>query len=938
MSGTVTNESGNFADPADTDDNAGATSPSASSSGGSGSSRGSANPASWLFTATLQAEAATLGGNAAVDNDTEGFAGDGSVRLAADRSSGLSAADPFAQPTAVDANTQPGSITFAVTVPRTGYYTLDFDYATGSTTADAYRNVLVDGQDIPGAVQFANLFAPDVIGTASDRVYLTAGAHDITLSSALGEEVVGIVAADPAIQIDQLTITEGTRPSAQTSVRSLLMNNSEDMVAIHEATYLAAKDITEFGPSLSQLRHASDWTVDQIDFGTTWFRDVSAGTEARTLGPRFDSTQYFDETGILHVEYGDYLPTGEALPISITREYAMVPGEPLLVERLTLVNETEVGDPLIEWDIMNVMGLNPDVYQRAAWDERLETWIVELRQADDELGPLYMAFGAYQEMDTQGADANSALREGGAVADSFGVDGALENQTRADGEGLVLGMTQSSVDLYPTRPVELYFYTTLATSLDELRENVALALNPQDTPTPGSPTYWFDRTEAAWEERLERAREIPLAAPTGEDGLAAVGPDGIRPVSDPALETAYMRTLVTILQSQQPEFGSFVAATNPAYEFKVWPRDSAATAISLDAAGLHEEAGAYWRWMASVEEDGVGDDAAEFPNGTFYTNYGFWEADKPIDFVQPEWDAQGLFLIGANNHYEKLIEAGRTTEADEFVNDPVIREAFVDSANFIAASVDGTGFGAPEFSIWEEFFLYNVFTQVTYVQGLNAAVQLAEEVGAADRAGAWTDAAISIRDAMLRETTAEPTPGLWNEEEGRFSWGVTLDGEGLVDRQENSANLAIVTGLLDANDPRALRQIEAAIANTSHDNFGISRYVGDTFYSSSPFSPGGTYESRVDEAVWPQMTSYVGMAKEFQGDEPWAYGSLQWTISVQGEGFMPPGEGVDWSTREPLPSTMSEPVTGGWYVQNLLNYTGQYDPRLSDDLWAGTTA
>ena len=371
-----------------------------------------------------------------------------------------------------------------------------------------------------------------------------------------------------------------------------------------------------------------------------------------------------------------------------------------------------------------------------------------------------MAFGAYQEMDSARVDARSAGLEGGRIADDFGADGALDGRTQANGDGLVLGMTIDFVDLYPTRPVELYFYTTIAESRAALRENVAEALNPQNTASPGSPSYWFEKTEAAWEDRLAQAKDIPLAAPSGEDGLVAPDADGIRAVSDPALETAYLRSLVTILQSQNPEFGSFVAATNPAYEFKVWPRDGAATAISLDAAGMVDEAEAYWRWMASVEEDGTGDRAAQFPNGSFYTNYAFWEQDRPIDFVQPEWDAQGLFLIGVQKHFDALVADGQAQRAEDFVNDPVVREAFLDAANFIATRVDGTGFGPPEFSIWEEFFLYNVFTQVTYAQGLNAAVQLADAIGAEDQVAGWSAAANfhPRRHAARDHGRAQPRP------------------------------------------------------------------------------------------------------------------------------------------------------------------------------------
>ncbi len=859
------------------------------------------------FATTLEAEAAALSGGAVVADGIGGASGDRYVALPA----------------------EDAAVTFTVDVPRTGFYTLDFAHALGGTS-DATRGLLIDGAPVNGAVTFPNLFAADVWGEGRQRVELQAGPREITLTADLGDSTVGIGTEGTAFALDSLTVTEGTAPSAETSARSLLMNNGTDLIAIHESALTAAKDTQGFGPYLAQLRHRSDWTVDHVESGTAWFRDTTGGQAGRVLAPAFDSTLNFDADGIMNVTYGDYLPTGEALAVAIERDYAMVPGQPLLVERWTLTNQTEVGDKLVTWDMMPTLDLSGALTQRAEWDERRETWIVEIDRGNGK-APLWLAWGAFQEMDGQqaddaGAGANDGFRlpyaedPGAAQQGGEGVIGRFAageaigtDDISAEGQGVRLGMVREDVELYPTRPVELYFYTTMAESREALEANIATAQNPQGTSVAGSPTFWFEQTAAAWQDRLAQAKALPE---TGE-----------RAITDPALAEAYDRSLVTILQSQQPEYGSFVAATNPAYEFKVWPRDSAVTAISLDAAGLYDDAGRYWRWMASVEEDGD-DRNPQFVDGTFYTNYSFFEADQGIDFVQPEWDAQGLFLIGAFRHAEGLRAAGREDDADAFLADPVVREALVDSADFIAENIDETGFGPPEFSIWEEFFLYNIYTQVTYSQGLNAASRMAEELGAGDRAAAWADGAATIRDAILRPTTAD-RPGLWNEEEGYFAWGLTPDGETVVDRRENSANLAIVTGLLDANDPRAIRQIQGAIEETGRDGYGISRYDGDTFYSSSPYSPGGTFESRVDEAVWPQMTSYVGMAKEYAGDADWALGSLQWTAAMYGEGFMPPGEGVDWSTREPLPSTMVEPVTGGWYVLNLLNYAGLNDLRLA---------
>ncbi|PTQ12241.1 hypothetical protein CLG96_06755 [Sphingomonas oleivorans] len=889
-----------------------------------------------ISTSSYQAESAMLRGDAKIEEEVEGAEGGRYVRFP-----GVPGLEfIFDEP-----DGEASSVQFTVDVPEKAWYTLDFRYANGSND-DAHRNMLVDGEDIPGILTFPNLFSGESWGSSLDRLELTAGRHRITLTNDLGDEAAGATENDPEILLDQLQVTRGTTPSDNTNARSLLMNNSDNMVAITEAALLFAMDIEAFGPSLAQLRHASNWNVDQIDYGTMWFRDVTEGAEPKTFAPYFDSTHYYDEHGIVHVDYGDYLPTGEALPISISREYAMVPNQPLLVERWTLQNQNDVGSPLIEWDVMNALRLNPQMTEEAVWDERRESWIARLDQGEG-LDPLYLAFGSYQETTRQGAgpdgedvrgdgllpfDGDPGEGGGQGVVGGFEGNGDVGGDARrGTGQGLTLAMETESVNLEAQRPIELFYYYTLADSLEQLDANIASALNPQGTTTPGSPTFWFSRTEALWDARLSAALDIPGVEPEETvEGRQAVALPGemLREIDDPALETGYLRSLVSILQSQQPEFGSFVAATNPAYEFKVWPRDSAATAIALDGAGLHDDAERYWKWMASVEEDG---DDPQFPNGSFATNYSFWEPNQLIPFVQPEWDAQGLFLIGVYRHHQVLIAAGKTEQAEAFVNDPTIREAVVDSAQFIATRIEDSGFGPHDFSIWEEIDLYNPFTQVTYAQGLNAASLLAGEIGRPDLADSWAEGARTIREAILRPITAEE-PGLWNEEEGYLIRGITPDGQ-LNLTLDNSANLAIVTGLLDADDPRARAMIENTLATSPTDDYGIPRYIGDTFYNASPFSPGGAYESRVESPVWPQMTSYVGLAKEFTDETDWTQGSLGWTIGMYGDGFTAPGEGVDWSTREPLPSTMVEPVTAGWYVQNLLNYTNQFDPRMPSDVF-----
>lgn len=109
----------------------------------------------------------------------------------------------------------------------------------------------------------------------------------------------------------------------------------------------------------------------------------------------------------------------------------------------------------------------------------------------------------------------------------------------------------------------------------------------------------------------------------------------------------------------------------------------------------------------------------------------------------------------------------------------------------------------------------------------------------------------------------------------------------------------------------------------------MSRYEDDAFYYTSIYSPGGTFESNVPETTWPQMSMYMTMAEKWLGLEQMASSRLAWYVSTSAVGYMPPGEGIDWSTPQPLVSTAVEPVTGTWYVLGLLASEGLYEPRLS---------
>ncbi|MCU1378177.1 MAG: Carbohydrate binding family 6 [Acidimicrobiales bacterium] len=751
-----------------------------------------------------------------------------------------------------------------------------------------------------------------------------------------------------------------TLPSGET-VRSLLMNNWTDSVAVHYARQLYGADTERFGPYLAAMHNAVDWPTNQIDGATAFIRakvlDAAGGDQP--TGPdrpparcasggdvtgdnapvdrgepdSYPSVMCFDDRGAMNVEY--LRETELGLPVQIEKSYAMAPNERFTVVRYTVTNNLpsednksvrvrlsevvdlnnkaardheESGDDLAGTGINEPSGDQPVNDIQARWHPELNAWIADMSASNG----TFLVFGAFQTMDRHRAFET--------VADDVAFDRAVAPETATldqpapppdveelTGKDLGLAMRKDIV-LGPTRRHEYGFFYAVASSLGEAQDVARQARQPI------LPEYWFSKTAAAYKSWLQEGQQVDTP--------------------DPGLRKAYDKALITDKQSQQPEFGTFVAATNPAYGFKVWARDSSATALALAAAGHVEEAVKYYQWMASVQEDGSRE---KFPPGTWSTTYSYWLNKRPIPFVEPEHDSLGLFMIGVYRTW-RLLNEQDPQAAREFLTGPLERvdqgptsvyEAVTRAAEFVENNIDAQDFGPADFSIWEEDLGRITFTQVTYASGLNAARLLAEEVGETVHAAEWLEGARRINGAIGRPASAQPCPGLWNDTEER--WNRSTRPDCTTDaRLDASTDLAWVFGLVDASDERALSQREEVLSRLTpgDDDFGIARYEGDNFYFESPFSPGGRMEATAATPSWPQMDMYMAMLEHWTGLDDVALERLRWYVRVTNAGYMPPGEAVDWPSDRPLPSTASEPVTGSWYLLALLNHLDLFDPRL----------
>jgi hypothetical protein len=840
-----------------------------------------------MLPATLEAENAQVQG-AAVSSEGKGFSGAGYVT-------------DFAAP-----GKQVG---FQVCVTESGYYTLEFGYAKG-TDGKATRTLLVDGKAQPGPPVFAPLWTSSTWATGGRRpVHLDAGSHTVTLAFEQSDS--------GAIQLDKMVVSKGPTPS-DVSVRSLLMNNWKDLVVGWHASKLAPNDDRGFGPRMTAFHWAKDWPVNQIDEAQAFFRDETGAT-AYTDTNKLDSTAAFTATdqdgyGELRVDYGDY--GGKALPMSIRRRMVVPPGGGSFVVVLYdigNVTDAQRQFSLLEWaDLHNknagpsedparsgepLAKRGPAGSMSATWDAQRNAWIADLSQTNG----TFVVMGSFAAMDhhVAGAPVTGGPDGRAATVQQF-AGGQITDTPTFSGADVGIGLSKTITLEAAASTTVAYFYG-VADSLDAAR---ALA---QSIQTPDAPKSWVDQSSSQWRAWLSSGIATSLETPVSQ-------------WSD-ALRIA----LVTNRQSQQPEFGNLVAATNTAYDYKVWARDASVTAMAFDAAGYPDEAEKFWTWMASVQADGSD---AQHPVGTWWTNYRFWSKNDVIPFVEPEFDASGLFLIGVYRHHQAL-KARDQARADRFLETvwPAAQKAgdFIEGAS---KQAENHGFGAKDHSIWEEDLQFAVFTQTTYASGLRAGQLLALERQDRAKADAWAQAGGIIREAIFRDTSVDPCPGAWDDVKHYFIRGVQPDCS-LDQRVDASTGLLWVFGLLDAKNERATLQRRAIVLNLARGQlgYGIARYLGDEFYHASEFSPGGRFEAN-ETPVWPQMSMYATMLEHWLGMDDLAVNRLSWYVATTGLGYEPPGEAVDWTTERPLVSTASEPVSAGWYVLALLNQLGKFDPRL----------
>jgi GH15 family glucan-1,4-alpha-glucosidase len=780
------------------------------------------------------------------------------------------------------------SVGFTIVVPEDGKYTLSFRYA-NSIGDEATRSIIVDGKKAKNSY-FANLSDWNTWANSEVGVELKKGVHSIVVY--YGYENHG------AINLDSLTLKEN-----EESARSLYMNNWNNLVAIWKDTFInQAAPTNNDGPSLYELRYYDgsvngNYNTNLIRNYSTFLKDTTSGIKY-TSASEYTSTGYFDQNGILINEYEKY--GNENMPISLTKKYNMVPGKQFVIVEYDLLNE---GNTSRSFSILDMLHVNNELggQTTASYNNGFKSVLIDLPGNDAASvahGILSQEYGfSYQVAD----DTISNIYNGKCSPwHLFNSDRALYNNGYVSASDVSTAYSVN-VTLAPGEMKRVYFYLAAGKNNSELSFVLAEL-------TQHNGAYWENFTSGKYADWLNE----------GE----------ILDVNDQEIVDAYKSISVFMKQSIVPGIGSdgkvkfaaFPATTNPsAYSYKVWARDSAVTAMSMDATGHLEEAEQYWYWLADRQI--ANDEGGWKKPGTFWTCYWIWD-NGPVSFVEPEYDSIGMFLVGAYRHYEKLTGQAKVN----FLNN--IWPAYKRSADLVLQNIGSNGFGLPDCSIWEEQTEYNSFTEGLYVSGLDAAQYMAQAMGYQDIADMYNGGASTIRTAIMRDDT-ETNPGEWNVSEQRFNRAVSMDGTPNT-ICDSSSDCMIAYGVVDAESSRAKSHIDKITERIGHDTYGVARYENDGFYHRMPWDPGAN-EALEDEPSWPQMAMWIGMYEIQSGSEANyinAYNRLKWYVNRTAKGYMPQGENFSNITLKPHLSTMCEPITGAAFLMTSLAYAGKFDMRV----------
>jgi GH15 family glucan-1,4-alpha-glucosidase len=308
-------------------------------------------------------------------------------------------------------------------------------------------------------------------------------------------------------------------------------------------------------------------------------------------------------------------------------------------------------------------------------------------------------------------------------------------------------------------------------------------------------------------EDTRQAWQSWIALHTGYQGLYA---DQVRRSALVLQGLTYQKSgaVVAAATTSLPE--EIGGSLNWDYRF-AWLRDISLTMQALWVAACPDEAGRFFDWLAGAIGE-LGDKPLQIMYGVEgerdlteheLTHLRGWRNSRPVRVGNNAWTQRQLDVLG-----EVLFAARLLREQLAFPEQ--VREMLRALADQAAKE-----WGQPDAGMWEarDEARHYVSSKVICWVALDAAIDLADDIGARDRVDDWRQTAEEIRKTVLEQAWCES---------GQF-----LAGALGSDRLDASVLLLPLVGFLPADHPQMSATIDAVRRELAED-WLVYRWKGDT--------------------------------------------------------------------------------------------------------------
>lgn len=282
-----------------------------------------------------------------------------------------------------------------------------------------------------------------------------------------------------------------------------------------------------------------------------------------------------------------------------------------------------------------------------------------------------------------------------------------------------------------------------------------------------------------------------------------------------------LKRSILVIRGQTNDNGAITAANDSEnLEFNqdkygyLWPRDASFVAATMARAGYIELVEPFFDFMEEVIEDGGYLLHKYNPDSSLGSSWHPW-VDGEGNRQLPIQEDETALVVWA---LKKCYDAGSDRELLEEKWETLVKPA----ADFMAEYFDeDLNLPRPSYDLWEERRYTSTFTVAAVYAGLEAAAEIADELG--EDGSRYRERAEEIKQDGLEN--------LRSEELERYGRGLE-DGE-LIDGVSAPLLFLEKLGLVDEGDDYFRNTVEAVKYDLSPDTDigGIARYHGDRYHS-----------------------------------------------------------------------------------------------------------